>query len=88
MTFRTKMKYIEQTYEICIDYCRSQSDENKARLIKVLRCWLYHPYKLKEYDYSQYWDDPVGAISYCSDRMNNGRAKAILTLLGEPNGPN
>ena len=40
--------------------------------------WYVKHYPLAEYDYHGDWR---GHLEYCSDRMNGGRAKAILRLI-------
>lgn len=84
MTFRSKMRYIKNTFEICMAYNRDQSPRNLANLKRVLMCWTYHPYDLEDYGYQN--EDGKALlhhIHYCSDRMNKGRALALLRLLND-----
>ena len=73
-------KYIAKTFDRCINYERNPTQRNLDLLIHNLERWANHPYQLDDYGYT---DEVMLQIEYCSDRMNSGRAKAILRLLKE-----
>ena len=73
-------KFKKSTYNICINYYKNQSEYNRLRLIDNLKRWARLEPSTDAYAYEDYTGEPLELIMYCSDRMNSGRAKAILTL--------
>lgn len=73
--------YRKSTYKICMNYVRNQNDKTLHQLEQVLLKWIhsYDRYYTSAYDYNGM--DVLCRIEYCSDRMNKGRAEAILNLL-------
>ena len=59
-------------------YLKEPTQERKESLIRCLERWATSEHQLPEYEYRDF--ELSGTIEYCSDRMNSGRAKAILTL--------
>lgn len=75
--------YRKTTYKICIRFCNySWSTKNLYQLKCVLHKWLEckRDGELEDYGYD---GDVLNHLMYCSDRMNMGRAKALLRLLDE-----
>ena len=73
-----KKPYQVRTYKKCMAYLKEPTQERRDSLIRCLERWATSEHQLPEYDYSDL--ELSGTIEYCSDRMNSGRAKAILTL--------
>ena len=73
--------YQARTYKKCMAYLKEPTQERKESLIRCLERWATSEHQLPEYDYSD--STLYYAIEYCSDRMNSGRAKAILTLFNK-----
>lgn len=59
-------------------YLKEPTQERKESLIRCLERWATSEHQLPEYEYRDL--GLASSIEYCSDRMNSGRAKAILTL--------
>lgn len=76
--------YREHTYAVCQAWLLGPSPKTKLRLIRNLQRWAMHTIRDGELNDYGYQGDVKGHIQYCSDRMNQGRAKAILRLLGDP----
>ena len=74
-------KFKKSTYNICTNYYKNQSEYNRLRLIDNLKRWSRLEPSTDAYLYDDYKHKPLELIMYCSDRMNVGRAKAILRLL-------
>ena len=72
--------YRKTTFKICQRFCKDQSDKNLYQLKCVLTKWSRDSCQLEDYGYT---GNVFDNIAYCSDRMNSGRAKAILRLLEE-----
>ena len=70
--------YQSRTFKKCMAYLKEPTQERRDSLIRCLERWATSEHQLPEYDYRN--SGLSGAIEYCSDRMNRGRAKAILTL--------
>lgn len=70
--------YQSRTLKKCMAYLKEPTQERKESLIRCLERWATSEHQLPEYDYGDI--GLAGAIEYCSDRMNSGRAKGILTL--------
>ncbi len=69
--------YKRHTFKICTAYVAKPSVKNTDRLVNNLRRWARG-----EGDPYDYYDCSTAAqVEYCSDRMNPGRAKAILMLM-------
>lgn len=77
--------YRKDTYKICMKYVKEQNHKTEYQLIKVLEKWLKckRDGELEDYGYTGDFDTMLLDIKYCADRMNMGRAKAILRLLEE-----
>lgn len=73
-----KKPYQVRTYKKCMAYLKEPTHERKESLIRCLERWATSEHQLPEYEYRDL--GLAGSIEYCSDRMNSGRAKAILTL--------
>lgn len=76
----------DHTFKVCDAYLRHKSQRNRERMRLNLLRWSRHRQgdELTNYDYGMdNHESLLWAISYCSDRMNQGRAKAILRLLRE-----
>ncbi len=81
----------QHTFPICCAYLRHKTPKTLDRMIANLRRWARFHYKdpdmrSVEVDYGykiEQPDDLYWHISYCSDRMSVGRAKALLRLLDE-----
>lgn len=77
----------DHTFRVCDAYLRHQSQRNRERMRLNLLRWSRHRGRcgeLADYGYSmENHESLLWTISYCSDRMNQGRAKAILRLLRE-----
>ena len=74
-------KFKGNTFLICINYYKNQSEYNKKRLIDNLQRWAKSEPTTDPYLYDDYRHEPLELIMYCSDRMCVGRAKAILRIL-------
>ena len=70
--------YQSRTFKKCMAYLKEPTQERKESLIRCLERWATSEHQLPGYDYGDL--GLSGAIEYCSDRMNSGRAKGILTL--------
>ena len=71
------------TFQLAIRWCQHPSNKNTRALTANLCRWartLKSDGELEDYGYS---GDPIPHVRYCVDRMNQGRAKAILRLLKE-----
>ena len=79
MKFR---KYKKDTFKICMNYVRNQNEKTTRQLYIILRKWAdsHDKYYTGAYDYEK--DNVLERIEYCSDRMNKGRAEAILNIFG------
>ena len=77
----------DHTFKVCGAYLRHQSQRNRERMRVNLVRWARHTKRdgeLADYGYSMdNHESLLWTISYCSDRMNQGRAKATLRLLRE-----
>jgi len=76
----------DHTFKVCDAYLRHKSQRNRERMRLNLLRWSRHRRggELADYGYSMdNHESLLWTISYCSDRMNQGRAKAILRLLRE-----
>lgn len=71
--------YQKHTFRICMAYVRNQSVKNTDRLMATLNRWA----RSNEPAYDYVGRSAIDAIEYCADRMNSGRAKAILNLIGD-----
>ena len=74
------------TYGLCMAFLRNPTVRNTDRLVRNLRRWTRHRgyWNLDDYGYKLETSETLAnTISYCSDRMNQGRAKAILRLMDE-----
>ena len=92
-----KLRHVERyTFDICINYCKNQSDKNSRRLRLTLQRWsrkpipplraiqIPKPTHLPDCGYeAKTLEQFLIHLHYCSDRMNQGRAKALLRLLNE-----
>ena len=79
---RVKQKpYQARTFKKCMAYLKEPTQERKESLICCLERWATSDHQLPGYDCGDL--GLAGANEYCSDRMNSGRAKAILTLLNK-----
>ena len=86
-----KLRHVKKhTFQICINYNKNQSAKNTRRLYMTLRRWAKKRPKYKgakpldDYGYTaDTFEILLIHIGYCSDRMNQGRAKALLRLLYE-----
>lgn len=75
--------YQLHTYFLCNRYAWNPSTYNRERLVLNLKRWagfIGRDGPLHDYGYT---GEPIGHVRYCSDRMNQGRAKALLRLLGD-----
>ena len=76
----------DHTFKVCDAYLRHKSQRNRERMRLNLLRWSRHRQDYEQADYGYTLDDHGSlwwTISYCSDRMTQGRAKAILRLLRE-----
>ena len=76
----------DHTFRVCDAYLHHKSQRNRERMRLNLLRWSRHRQgdELADYGYSMdNHESLLWTISYCSDRMNQGRAKAILRLLRE-----
>jgi hypothetical protein len=71
--------YKRHTFKICTAYVANQSVKNTDRLVNNLLRWAKG--EGDPYNYAN--SNTVSQVEYCSDRMNPGRAKAILVLMGD-----
>lgn len=84
-----KLKNVDRyTFDICMNFLRNQTPKNILRLTLTLKRWSKKrpSYKgTKPLDDYGYTADNLETfmihLHYCSDRMNQGRAKALLRLL-------
>lgn len=89
-----KLRHVaKHTFDVCINYNKNQSVKNTRRLTMTLRRWAKKRPKYKgakpldDYGYTaDTFEKLLERIEYCSDRMNQGRAKALLRLLAEYTG--
>jgi len=54
--------------------------KHEIEIAKILRKWIAIDPGMPDYKYTGSWRE---RFEYCSDRMNPGRARAILRLMGE-----
>lgn len=77
--------YKERTFNICMAYLKFPCAKTKRNLKKCLIKWSQSTLDLSDYGYSKFDDNGEDItylhISYCSDRMNKGRALALLRIL-------
>ncbi len=86
-----KLRHVDEyTFDICINYKKNQSAKNTRRLYMTLQRWAKKRPKYKgakpldDYGYTaDTFEKLLSHIGYCSDRMNQGRAKALLRLLNQ-----
>jgi hypothetical protein len=75
--------YRDKTFDVCIRYYKNQSAYNLRKLKANLVLWTKDGSGLEDYGYGLDGNaDVLLDIHYCSDRMNRGRALAILRQLG------
>lgn len=72
-----RVNYKKRTFDICMSYLKNKNCKTKRTLLLCLRQWAKGT--LEPYDYN------INSIKrfkldleYTSDRMNSGRAKALL----------
>ena len=72
--------YKKHTFSICMAWAKHPTTQNTAKLTRNLQRWARFTGHgvLESYGYE---GPAISHVPYCSDRMNQGRAKAILTLL-------
>lgn len=76
----------KHTLTLCNRYLHNPSVRNLDKMVINLRRWshTYDKYSMEDYGYPSYDHERLRwNISYCSDRMNPGRAKAILRMMDE-----
>lgn len=76
--------YQKHTFRLCMAWVRNPTARNTDRLVNNLRRWSRFTGhgELADYGYQDKKpDDLRWHVHYCSDRMNQGRAKAILRLM-------
>ena len=73
--------YKRHTFEVCEKYRRAPTFRSLMRVVRNLRRWMHG--KGEPYNYTGQTFN--GTLEYCSDRMNPGRAKALLKLLYKTN---
>lgn len=76
MKSRHYKKLVETTYQECL---KVYEGKPIARLARLLKIWIKHDTN-NDYDYQ---GKAIDNVRYCSDRMNGGRARAILRLIKE-----
>lgn len=83
MNQRIRKKIKSQCMHLCfeIDHAGRITAKNRKRLITLLKLWSRVNDVPGMYGYT---GDPIPHIAYCADRMNSGRARAILRLLNAP----
>ena len=72
-----KVNYKKRTFEICIAYLQNKNCKTKRTLLLCLRQWAkgaLEPYAYCIDSTEKFELD----LAYTSDRMNSGRAKALL----------
>lgn len=74
--------YKRNTYTICMAWVNCDTFQNKNYLRCCLARWARASKGPESEDYG-YDGNSKGIVEYCSDRMNAGRAKAILRLFHE-----
>jgi len=74
--FKGKLKKHRKT--IWEWYEKERDNEYPSKKVISALKWIAKSDKLKDYGYHGDWKS---SLEYCSDRMNGGRAKAILRLL-------
>ena len=71
--------YKRHTFKVCMAWVRNPNVRNTDRLAANLTRWSRG--EGDPYDYSD--TSTAANVEYCSDRMNPGRAKAILMQWGQ-----
>ena len=72
-------KTSDHTFTVCQQYFKNPNTHTLKRVKLNLRRWARRGRpQLEDYGYSGVFGDHIG---YCQDRMNSGRAKALLRLL-------
>ena len=69
--------YKKHTFRVCMAWVANPSVRNTDRLVNNLRRWARG--EGDPYNYND--TTTASSVEYCSDRMNPGRAKAILQSL-------
>lgn len=78
--------YKLHTYKVCNKWLRNKTNDNKKLMINNLNRWIRIDDGIAENDYgyeAKNLNELCWCVSYCSDRMNQGRAKALIRLLKE-----
>lgn len=76
--------YRLHSYNICSKWLRNKSNKNNRLLVNNLNRWINIENGKAENDYgyqAKNLDELCWHVSYCSDRMNQGRAKALLRMM-------
>lgn len=69
--------YKKRTYDICLSYLRNKNCKTKRALLLCLRAWAVGP--MEPYLYNIKSKEMfLLDLEYTCDRMNSGRAKALL----------
>jgi hypothetical protein len=77
-----KLKHFKKhTFSVCMDFVYNTNRRNIRRLYLNLTRWARVDDGSGQYDYSSTFSSALERTKYLSDRMNQGRAIALMALL-------